>query len=53
MTPVGNKPNHHPWQCKDSYCWRCRGPPSLLAMGDTETSVTLTRYESVRLWSFR
>ena len=42
---------HHSWKCKESYCCCCHGPLVLLAMGDSGTSILLTRYECIQLWS--
>ena len=45
----GTEPHHSSWQCKESHrC--CHGPLVPLAMGDSGTSSTLTRYESMWSW---
>ena len=52
MTHGDTEPHHSSWQCKESHCC-CHGPLVPLAMGDSGTSTTLTRYESMWLQSLR
>ena len=48
MTLGGTEPHHSSWQCKESH--RCyHGPLVPLAMGDSETTTILTRYETMWL----
>ena len=53
-TILGGAESHHSsWQCKESHRCCCHGPLAPLAIEDFGTSTVLTRYESMRLRSFR
>ena len=49
----GTEPHHSSWQCKESHRCCCHGPLVPLAIGDSGTSIVLTLYGSMRLWSLR
>ena len=53
MTFAGTESHHSSWQCMESHHCCCHRPFAPLAMGDSRTSTVLTRYESMRLRSFR